>query len=179
MKPMDKARIWWACARYSFWLDLYCVRRKHRRGLRRDLKGNLTAAADRIGVSQALANVGGVRRLAASTSRDGEFRSSWYAGVIAAFAAWLCVVCLFFFASLYYVAGVMHSGVTERVRSTLWPFLGSTIEVQSSDVIFEIGVSPGFMPFVVAAAVFVIVAKPWRTWRRSTDGSPAAVPTQT
>lgn len=176
MNPTDRFRVWWACARYSFWLDLYCVRRKHRRGLRQDLKGNLTAAANSVGASQALENVGGVRRLAASMSRDGEFRSSWYAGAVAAFAAWWVVASVFLFASLYYIAGVMDTGVTERVTSTLWPFLGSTIEIQSSEAILEVGVFPGFMPFVAAAAVFVIVAKPWRSWSRSADSSSTAAP---
>lgn len=181
MNPMDRVRIWWACARYNFWLDLYFVRRKHRRGLRHDLKGNLTVATNHIGVSQALANIGGVRRLAAETSRGGQLRSSWYAGTIAAATAFACLVFLIFLVSLYYMEGVMDSGVTEPVSSSLWPFFGSTIEVhdQGSGRGVSISLSPGFMPIVVAAVVLVIVAKPWRTWRRSRDGSPAVTPTQT
>lgn len=176
MKLMGKVRIWWACARYNFWLDIFFVRRKHRRALRRDLKGNLSAAANEIGISQALANVGGLRQLAASTSRDGEFRSSWYAGAVAASLALLCVWCLFLLVSLYYIAGVVHSGVTERVGSTLLPFFGSTIEVQNStsELNFEVGVGAGFMPIVAAASAFVIVAKPWRTWRRPPNSASAA-----
>jgi len=176
MNLYERLRILWAGVRYDFWLDVHFVPAKTRRVLRRDLKANLAEAATNVGTSKALANVGAMRRLAAETTRGTQIQSRWLAGVVVGFSTLAALLVLLLLASLYYADGVLDSGATEPVGGTLFPFLGSTIEVnnQGAGQGFIVGVSPGPLPFLVAGAALVFVAKPWRSIKRAAADSEAA-----
>lgn len=165
MNLIDRVRILWAGARYDFWLDLNSVPRKKRRELRRELRANLAEAAGHVGTSKALLNVGGMRKLAAESTRDGAGRSRWSAGITVGMVTFCTLIVLFFAASLYYAEGVLDTEVTGPVRSSLFPFLGSTVEInnQGAGQGIEIDASFGPVPLLLPLAMFILVAKPWRS----------------
>jgi hypothetical protein len=158
--------MWWVKFRFDFWLDIYGVPRRRRRDLRSELVGNLADAAREVGLSRALVGVGGLRRLAFESSR-GPRRSAWSAGVSAALLTAALVLMAFFAVSLYYAEGVVDSGVSQPVASGLFPFVGSSVEVQHAPGAgLSLSIAPGLLPVVLALVVFVLVARPWRSWRR-------------
>ena len=70
-------------------------------------------------------------------------------------------------ARLYYAEGVVDSGVSQPVASGLFPFVGSSVEVQHAPGAgLSLSIAPGLLPVVLALVVFVLVARPWRSWRR-------------
>jgi hypothetical protein len=87
---------------------------------------------------------------------------------------------LFLAASLYYAGGVLDSGVIGRVRGSILPFLGSTIEVNNHGVDqgFAIGASPGPMLFLLPVATAMLVAKPWRSLKRAAVSAEAPEDTE-
>lgn len=164
MKATDGLRIWWGSARYDFWLDIEGVPARSRRDLRRELRANLTEAADYVGAGRALVNVGGMRALAAEATLDGAPRAAWTAGLTAGFASFALLAVLFLFAAGYYTEGVLDAGAAEPVSSGLFPFPGSAVEVHDRGPAgLEVTASQGPVPLVVPLVVFVIVARPWRT----------------
>ena len=162
----ERARVGWVCARYDFWLDLNSVRRKHRKELRAELKSNLVDASGRIGVSEAVGNLGSLRHLAAETVRDGQLRSPWLAGWVAGWTVLALAVAAFFSLGLYYTEGVLDSGITESVESSLFPFFGSNIVVDQSAGGIQWEFATGPMPLVWAFLTWLLVAKPWRSLNR-------------
>ncbi len=167
MQVTENIRLWWAKFRYDFWLDVYCVGRRDRRDLRRELAANLREAAADVGMGPALVGVGGLRRLARESSRDIR-RSSWSAGISAGLIVAALSLVSFFFLSLYYAEGVIDAGVGRPVSSWLFPFVGSSVEVHDEGGSgLTVSVSPGVLPFVLGLAAFVLVARPWRALRRS------------
>ncbi len=167
MRVTDNIRLWWAQFRYDFWLDIYGVGRRDRRDLRRELAGNLRAAAADVGMGRALLGVGGLRPLAHESSREIR-RSSWSAGISAGLVVAALSLLAFFFLSLYYAEGVLDSGVGRPVSSWLFPFVGSSVEVDDQGGSgLEVSMSPGVLPLVVGLVAFVVVARPWRALRRS------------
>ncbi len=163
---LERARIGWVCARYDFWLDLNSVRRKHRKELRTELKSNLVVASGRIGVSEAVRNLGSLRQFAAETVRDGQIRSPWLAGWMAGWTVLALAVFAFFALGLYYTEGVLDSGITETVESSLFPFFGSRIVVDQSGGGIQWEFATGPMPLVWAFLAWLLVAKPWRSLNR-------------
>lgn len=168
LSTLDRIRLWWASSRYDLWLDLYCVPRKQRQALRAELKSNLTDAASHVGLPAALAKLGSLRHLAAETSRDGQLRSRWVAGFVAAASALAISLVAFLFLTLYYAEGVIDSNATESVTSSLFPYLGSNITVDQSSGL-ELTMQPGPMPLALAVAVWLLVAAPWRSLGRRRD----------
>jgi hypothetical protein len=164
---VDHARIRWTRIRYGLWLDMYNVPRRERRELCGELSANLAAATHDIGVSRAIAGVGSVRTLAAETSRNGRRRSPWWAATLIAVTTASVTLLLFLFTSLYYVEGVLDAGSTQPVKSSLFPWFGSSVHVhnQGPGQALTIGLEPGWLPLGVTAIVFVLVAKPWRSIR--------------
>lgn len=163
----DRLRLSWLSARYDFWLDLKSVPRRVRRDLRHELVANVRDAATDMGVPQAIANVGGTRRLARENVVDGELRSAWSAAITAGLSTIAGLVVGFLFLSLYYIEGVLDSGADETVGSWLFPFYGSQITVEPETTAgFGFEVSPGPLPIVAGLVVFVAVAKPWRAINR-------------
>lgn len=166
LSAIDRGRISWAGARYDFWLDINSVPRKHRRALRGELRSNLADAAAVDGVSTALGNVGPLRVLASDVAHDGRLRSRWLAGWVAALSALAVIVVAFMILSLYYSEGVLDSGTTEPVRSSLFPFFGSQVSVDPSNGGIAWTLEPGPLPLVGAAVAFVLAARPWRGLRQ-------------
>jgi len=167
MRMTDNVRLWWAQFRYDFWLDIYGVGRRDRRDLRRELAGNLRAAAADVGMGRALLGVGGLRTLAHESSREIR-RSSWSAGISAGLVVAALTLVAFFFLSLYYAEGVLDSGVGTPVSSWLFPFVGSSVEVHDEGGAgLAVTMSPGVLPVVLGLAAFVAVARPWRALRRA------------
>lgn len=155
-------RIRWAVVRYDFWLDLHGVRRRDRRALRTELRGNLTEAAQHVGVGRALDGIGPVRRLAAETSTTG-IRSSWSAGAVVASSVLAVMLVAFFAASLYFVEGALDAGAEQPVSSGLFPFLGSSVKVHDQgDAGLTVTMFPGPLVAVVPVLAFIAVARPWR-----------------
>jgi|688.fasta_scaffold267519_3 hypothetical protein len=164
----DTARIAFAGFRYDFWLDLRSVPRRRRRELRSELRSNLADAALHVGVGPALSNLGSLRRLAAETTEDGQLRSRWTAGWTAAVTTLAVLLFAFLVLTLYWAEGALDAGATEPVRSSLFPFLGSTIEVDPSNDGLAWSMEPGPAPLVSAFIVWLLVAKPWRSLTRQT-----------
>jgi len=162
LSTIDRARIHWASARYDLWLDLRSVPGKQRRALRQELKANLTAAADKVGVTTALAQVGSLRTLAGSTA-ESEARSPWKAAASAAFVTFTFAIVAFLMLTLYYTEGVLDAGAVEPITSSLFPFFGSSITVDPSNGGLEWTAQPGPAPLVAALGVFLFMAKPWRS----------------
>ncbi len=163
VSTVDKARIAFAGFRYDFWLDLRSVPRRRRRELRSELKSNLTDAALHVGIGPALSSLGSLRRLAAETTRDGQLRSRWTAGWTIAITTLVGLFLAFLVLTLYWTEGALDAGATEPVRSSLFPFFGSTIELDPTNDGLAWSMEPGPMPFVIAIAVGLLVAKPWRS----------------
>lgn len=163
LSTVDKARIAFAGLRYDFWLDLRCVPRSRRRALRSELRSNLTDAAQHVGVGSALSNLGSIRSLATETTRDGQLRSRWTAGWVAAVTTFVSLFVTFAVLTLYWAEGALDAGATELVRSSLFPFFGSTVEVDPTDGGLAWTMESGPMPFVSALAIWLLVAKPWRS----------------
>lgn len=162
LSRLDRARIALAGRRYDFWLDLRYVRRRQRRDLRTELTANLTEAAGRVGVSEALAGVGSLRTLASEATRSDDATPRWYAGTVAGLTAFAAAVFLLVVQSLSYVEGVLDSGVEGEVSSSLFPFVWSEITVTTGEDGFEFFIAPGPMPLLVAIVVGALVARPWR-----------------
>jgi hypothetical protein len=176
MKLVHRMRIGAAKLRYDFWLDLCGVSRRQRRELRRELGSNLADAAGDVGLTRALVNVGGLRRLALESSR-GVKRTSWSAGISAGLIALALAVVSFFALALYYTQGVLDSEVNHPVSNWLFPFFGSSIEVQSGDSGFSVGLWPGWLPLLVGFVVFLAVARPWRELKGRRHHATPAPPT--
>ena len=160
---VDRIRIAWAGTRYDFWLDVNSVPRRRRRELRTELKANLFEASDDVGVTSALRRVGHLRTLASETTRDGQLRSPWRAGCVAAAAMLTMTVLAFFVLMLSYTEGVLDSGADTAISSGLFPFFGSRITVDPSANGLSWSLETGPLPLIAAAAAFVLVAKPWRS----------------
>jgi hypothetical protein len=175
--PVDHIRIRWARTRYGLWLDLYNVPRKERRALCGELSANLTAATHDVGGSRAIAGIGGVRRLAADTSRSGRRRSPWGAATLISVTTLSITMLIFLATSLYYVEGVLDTNTTDPVRSSLFPWIGSSVTVhnQGAGNPPTITTSSGWMPLAITALVFVLVAKPWRSLRSRRNTASAAM----
>ena len=165
---VERARIGWAGARYAVWLDLHHVPGRVRKDMTGSLKANLTDAARSVGVTEALENVGSLRRLARSEAHDGQLRSPWLAAFAAAFTTFVTATMAFFLLALYYMEGVWDSGITEPVSGGLFPFVGSEVVVENNGAAgFAFELMPGYLPLVLAVVVFIAVARPWRVFRRS------------
>ena len=160
---VDKAKIVWAATRYDLWLDLNLVPRRQRKALRTELKSNLTEASADVGLPTALGNLGSLRALAAETARNGQLRSRWIAGWVAALSTLFVLTVTFLFLTLYYIEGVLDAGATKPVTSTLFPYFGSSTTVDPADGGLAVSIGPGPMPFVAAVAVWILVTKPWRS----------------
>ncbi len=153
--------------------DLHSVPRTQRKALRAELNSNLTDAASHVGLRSALAKLGGLRRLAANTSREGQLRSRWVAGFSAAISVLVISLLTFLFLTMYYAEGVLDANATESVASGLFPYFGSNVTVDPSNGL-EFTMQPGPMPFVLAIAVWLLVAAPWRSFVHRTDVMPGA-----
>ncbi|MEM9131716.1 MAG: hypothetical protein AAF962_09955 [Actinomycetota bacterium] len=174
LSRLDRARIALAGMRYDFWLDLRYTPRRRRRELRTELTANLTEAAERVGVAQALAGVGSLRVMAAETTRPDEAAPRWYAGTVAGLTAFTGALFLLLVQTFSYLEGVLDSEVVGEVSSSLFPFVWTEITVISGEDGFEFFIAPGPVPLVFAVVVAALVARPWRALRsRAADPATA------
>ena len=173
MARRDRLRLWWAVVRYRWWLDWFDVPRRRRAALAAELDGNLREAADAVGVATAIANLGSVRDLARTMAESQRRRSPLSAAAVRATWVFGVLVLWFVMASLYYVHGVLEAEAPAVERSWLFPFLGSTVEVDNQgDDGFSFLVNPGPIVVVVPLLVFAVSARPWRLLgRASVPGS--------
>lgn len=162
MNVFDRMRLGLARARYSQWLDFYGVPRGQRRTLRADFAANLNEAAADVGPRPALRNLGSIRRLARDTTREGDYRSAWVSGAYAGLTAMALYWFLLVIAAIYWAEGVVDTGATGKVRSALFPFIGSHVESDTTDGL-GLALETGPAPFLLALTVFVLVARPWRS----------------
>jgi len=50
-----------------------------------------------------------------------------------------------------------------RVQSRLFPYFGSTVEVDPTNDGLALSMQPGPLPFLSTFAIWLLVAKPWRS----------------
>lgn len=165
----ERWRIWWAGCRYDFWLDLRDVPGKERRALRHELKANLTAAAEDDGIGQALSGVGSLRDLAGEYEVRDASRVRWGSGLACAVLAAACGIAIVLIAAFFYGQGVVASGGDASAASTLWPFWGTEIEVNTSSESFTSSIQFGPFPLLLAVVAFLGVARPWRLLKRQSS----------
>lgn len=161
---LDKVRIGEAVSSYDFWLGLHGVGGRRRRELRAELRANLWDAAQRVGAREAVRAVGPLRRLAADGV--GTVRSPrWGFGLALGLVALEIVVMAQVLVSTVVVDTAEAAGAAKvDVAVTLVPGMRALYE-KSGDG-FTFGMTLGPAPFVVAALVFVWVARPWLLVRR-------------
>lgn len=171
MSLIDTIRIEAAVLRYDFWLEGFDVYFGERRAMRRDLRANLTEAAAAEGTTAALDGLGSIRALARAQAGDRSHtprwsRAIWVAsGAFAALVLWSTVLGTAWWDGAQAAA---PAGQAVTGRPTLAPWIELTM-TQGSD-----GSAPGFSAtlglgwlLLVALAIFILVARPWRLLRRS------------
>ncbi len=162
---LDKLRVGEAVSSYDFWLSLRGVRGRRRRELRAELRANLWEATQRVGVREAKAAVGSLRRLA-SESVPQQRSPSWGYGVAAGAVALELVVVAQALVS-FVVADAARAASVERldVPVTLFPGMRTVYETLPGGG-FSLETSFGPVPLVVALVVLLVVARPWLLLRR-------------
>ena len=162
---LDKVRIGEAVSSYDFWLGLRGVGGRRRRELRAELRANLWDATRRVGATEAVRAVGPLRRLAADTAGE-ALSPRWGLGLAIGLVALEVVVMAQVFLTTVVVDTAQAAGAAKvDVAISLVPGMRALYE-RSGDG-FTFGMTPGPVPFVLAAVVFVWVARPWLLVRRS------------
>lgn len=175
MNLLDRARIETAVQSYDFWLELRGARARRRRELRRELRANLIAAAERVGAQEAVARIGSTRQMAAEAIAVPAHRPRWYHGLLAALVGLFVTSILELFAGIYWIEGAMAAAPESSTSGSLMLFLGSRVYYEVfDDGGFEFGVTPGWLSLAVALVAFILVARPWRvfTGRRHLAAQP-------
>lgn len=178
MTPIDRARIASAVARYDFWMDSRGVPRRARRGLRQELRANLTDATAHDGSRAAVLAIGSPKALAYAAGEAHEGRPRWSFGATVAAGVFLLLAYAWLFSLFGFSDGVLASGVTGReVSGDVFPW-GSAMaaRVAPDGSGFSIG---GTFPWAVPAAAalaLVLAAQPWRplTHRPAATAHPRA-----
>ena len=166
MNVLDRARIERAVLSYDWWLDLRGTPWRRRRDLRSELRANLRDAASRSGARQAVASLGSTRQMAAEASVDDPTRPRWAVGVYSGMAALTLSLIVALSAGLAWADGVLSADPVEPVSGSVTFIPGSAVEYAPVGDGFALSYSTGWAPVVVALAVFVVVARPWRAVRR-------------
>ena len=166
---LDKLRIGEAVSSYDFWLGLRGVSGRRRRELRAELRANLWDAAQRVGAKQAVKAVGPLRRLAADGAAE-PLSPRWGFGVAVGLVALEVLVMAQVFLTTVVVDTAEAAGARKvDVAVTLVPGMRATYEKAVDG--FTFGMTPGPVPFVLAALVFLWVARPWLLVRRRSVAS--------
>lgn len=162
---LDKVRIGEAVSSYDFWLSLRGVGARRRRELRAELRANLWDATGQVGVRQALAAVGPMRRLARDSVAERR-GPRWGFGTATALVAAEVFVMFQIFVSTV-VVDTAQAARADRltVPVSLVPGMRTMYESAPGGG-FSFSTSFGPVPLVVAAMVFVLVSRPWLLLRR-------------
>ncbi len=109
--------------------------------------------------------------MAAEAARDDVLRPRWLVGSVSALTSFLITVVAFAVVSFYFMEGVLDSETTEPVRSSLFPFPWSEVEVDPSSGVFSLTLQPGPMPLFTAALTWIATTRPWRISRSNLAGT--------
>jgi hypothetical protein len=166
---IDKLRIGEAVSSYDFWLSWHGVGPRRRRDLRGELRANLWEARQHVGVRQAIAAVGPLRRLA-SESVPEHRGPRWAFGAAAGLVAIEVFAMFQIFVSTVVVDAAQASQVDRvTVPISLVPGMRTVYEsVPNGGFSFQTQFGPSAL--VVAVAVFVLVARPWLRFGRRATG---------
>ena len=74
-------------------------------------------------------------------------------------------------AGLAWADGVMSADPERLVRGSVTLLPGSSMEYVPLDDGFSVSAGVGWLPVAVGLVVFLVVARPWRAVRRSTDAT--------
>jgi len=146
----------------SLSLHLPDISQRDWRKLRRTLRNDLVDAAQTVGMKQAIADLGSVRRLADEyrEALDLSSRPQWMVGAWAAIVAWVVLTVLLF----TYATGMYHAaqsgGTTVGVARN---FLGVIVDVGLDGVPF--GMSFTLSSLIVPAFLVLVFLLTARTWR--------------
>lgn len=165
MNLLDRARIEKAVQSYDFWLDLRGAPWRRRRGLRRELRANLLAAAEHIGSREAVDRVGSTRLMAAEALPLRAERPRWSTGFAVALVAAAVVVLVELLAALAWVDGVIAADPRSSVSGTMTLFPASSLSYTEVESGFAFAIAPGWLGPVVGVVLFILVARPWHAWR--------------
>ena len=162
MNVLDLIRIERAVLAYDFWLDLRGTPGHRRRDLRRELRANLREASARGGARAAVAALGSTRQMAAESGTDDPARPRWGVGAWAGAAAFAVCANLGFFAAFAWFDGAQAAGPDRSVTGSVTFFPGSELSYAPAADGFSMSFTLGWLPFAVAAAAFLLAARPWR-----------------
>ncbi len=165
---MDRLRIAIAVVTYDTWLSFQGVRGPRRRDLCGELRVNVWDAATRGGARQALDAVGPLRVLARESVGPRGPRPNWLAGFFVALVALELTLAAQFMLMTVWVDAAQASGAP-RVEGSLdlVPGMRAFYSSASDAEAMGVGMESGPAPLVVALAVFLVVARPWRLVRSS------------
>ncbi len=178
MNIVDRQRIAWVIARYDFWMDSRGVPRTARKGLRQELRANLTDATAHEGSRAAVLAVGSPKALAFAAGEAHEGRPRWSFGASVASLVLVALAYAWTFSMFGFADGVIASGVTGReVSGSSFPWgTELTARVEPGNAGFSIG---GTFPWVIPVLVllvFLVAAQPWRPLTHRGGRSGAAAP---
>ena len=157
---LDRLRIANAVCNYDAWLSLRGIPVQRRRALRTELGGNLWESARESGARVAIQRVGSLRMLAAEA--PATTRPRWALGAVVALLAFELFIVLQLVLTSVWLDGTRASGATQAEGAiSIIPGMRASVGPDS------LGMSPGPASLVVAALAFVLVAQPWRAFRRS------------
>lgn len=170
MKIIDLARVEYAITRYDFWLDLRGTRGRDRKALRRELRDNLRAAVDDVGITRALFGIGSPKQLAYDATPQASGRPRWSMGALWAALTFAGVLLALVWTATTFVQVVDASGTTGRqVSSSIFPWFGTTFQAEIADTGggLSFGIDNPVALLVLPLLVFVLVSGPWRLLHRN------------
>lgn len=173
MNFLDQARVQRAVLTYDFWLDFHGVPRRRRRDLRRELRANLLDAATRSGTGEAIAALGGIRRMASEVGVPDARPPRLTAGAYAAYIAVVVALLVQFLSALSWTQGAKVALPDDKVTGGLPLFPDASVfydpGIAGGD---SFGLTTGWSPFLLGLLVFVLVGRPWRLLSLRRDGTP-------
>lgn len=165
----DRARLWLAVQRYSYWLELRGSPGKERRLLIKELRANLDEAARERGVTQALFGIGSPKQLAYETQPLDPRRPRWNLAGMWAVTVFALVTYSMILCGIAFVEGVEASGAFgRRIEAQIFPWFGTTFmaQVEADRGGLLVGMSHPWPQLVLPLLTFILVAQPWRLLRR-------------
>ncbi|GAB77648.1 hypothetical protein SAMN05421595_1486 [Austwickia chelonae] len=175
MSVIDRVRIENAVQRYDFALDLYGVSGKQRRGLRRELRGNLREAATHGGAREAIHGIGSPEQLARESAhaiRDPR-RPAWSQGLSAAALAVAIYWTVVFYTAFTWMDAVIATGVEHEVVGRVSFLPGIEYRAQHTATSFSGGLTTSGTFALISLGIFLVVlalaGRLWRPLRRASS----------
>jgi len=134
----------------------------YRKGMRRELRADLAAAAAQIGMSQAVEDLGPAAALAQEYKRaEGRVLPHWWTGVIV-----FAIVFYFWVGTLLSMAYGMSEAAQQlagdRTVTVEAQWLGSTVSITEGADLSSAGVEFSFSTIVVMVILPLVAARAWR-----------------